>query len=672
MSDQHKNDQNYSVEEILAEYGTGRYAKVVEFPRQEVEAQARPPAESAADEPAQVIEIGPEGLGDRLAARMSGLVGRMDHYADHMYDQAEPDEQTRKAERHIPGVDREEEPEQPVRVWRMRAPRAAPADTAPADLAARWRTGLAGRRVRVALSLVLSALCGALSLSVEPGLLPGALAGLTLREWQLWGGFSLLCAVTLLCVDVLGRGLWKLLTLRPRVESLAALAALFTLGDGLYLALGYGRDGLSCAPVAAFGMTFALWGDYLRRKGDWQSARSAAQVRRPYRVTLDEKTWSGRPAYTKWSGTAVGFGSQLQMEDGGQRAYGVAAPLLVLGCGLCAALSGAAAEDWGAFLWTASVTFTASAAWPGMLLYALPYRRLTRRLAETGAALAGWPGVGRCHEGGILMGDGDLFPPGTVRVANIRVFGDASTEKVVAYTATMLRALDCGLTQTFHDLLRAQGAFYREVSGLRWHEGGITGIIRNREVFVGTADFMHLMDVALPQGLNVRHAVFCAIDGELAGIFALNYAMGQSVNPCLSALMANDISPVLVTRDPNLIPAFLGQKFKLPVDRMEFPPVDRRMELSAPDQEHDETPVALLSREGLSPYCDAVVGGSRLRRATRWGVMFTLAGTVVGVAITFYLSYAGAVGSLTSSAFLVFMGLWLVPILLLSSWVNRY
>jgi hypothetical protein len=49
-----------------------------------------------------------------------------------------------------------------------------------------------------------------------------------------------------------------------------------------------------------------------------------------------------------------------------------------------------------------------------------------------------------------------------------------------------------------------------------------------------------------------------------------------------------------------------------------------------------------------------------------------MVGTLVGVAITFYLSYAGAVDSLRATTFLVFMGLWLVPILLLSSWVNRY
>lgn len=72
---------------------------------------------------------------------------------------------------------------------------------------------------------------------------------------------------------------------------------------------------------------------------------------------------------------------------------------------------------------------------------------------------------------------------------------------------------------------------------------------------------------------NVRNAVFCAIDGELAGIFALNYVLHGTISPAISALVGAHVSPVLCTRDFNLIPAMLRQKFKLPVEKMDFPSV---------------------------------------------------------------------------------------------------
>lgn len=705
MSDNDKKNQpEYTVDEILAEYSSGKYKKpkVVEFPDRDSSVQdeeptrvirpkrsaqprsASPGAPSGvrqnearidggeADD--ELPEIHPDSIGLNLAARVHTLLRRADHYADHMYDHAEPDEATRKAERYIPGVDEEEIPPQPRRpVRRPKPSRAAPPDTAPAELSARFARGAKARGVRSRLAFLSALACAAVSLEL-PALFDWTAQGgeLPLSEVRLLILLACFALTGALCGDILVRGLAKLAVLRPGAETILSIAFLFTLADTAAVLLTGWRSGLPCCAVTAFGMAFALRGDTLHRKGDRLSARAAAQSKSPYVVTLDEGAWSGRPAYSKWSGSQTGFGSQLQMEDGAQRAYLVAAPLLILACLVCATLSAARAGDGKAFLWTASATLTAACAWTCLLVYAAPYHKLARRLFNMGAALAGWPGAARCRAGGIVMTDNDLFPTGCVQVSGVRVFGEFANEKVVSYAATLLRVLDCGLTRPFHDLLRAQGSFYREASGVRYHEGGVTGIIRNHEVFVGTAAFMHLMDVPMPQGLNVKHAIFCAINGELAGIFALNYTMSPTVDPCLSALMREGASPILATRDPNLIPALLGQKFKLPVDKMEFPPVDRRLDLSGPEREHDTIPVALLSREGLAPYCDAVVGGRRLRAATRWGLAFAMLGSVLGVVLTFYLTYIGAVASLTPFRFLVFMALWLAPEFALYNWVNQY
>lgn len=708
MSDQNDRpeEKRYSVEEILAEFGSGsgeKRPKVVEFPetepdllplprREEAPRAARAPEENrpTARRPraagrsegggetrpggeTDVAEIAPVSPLHGLAARFHTLRRRADHYADHMYDQAEPDEATRRAERYLPGVDRESGAEVPPRKIKPAAGREVPPDVAADVLAKRYAQGARGRRIRTVLAMLCALLCAAVSVTL-PGVFEwdGAVGVMPLSLLRQWAVLGLLLATGGLCFDVVGRGLKEIFTLRPRAEALCALAFLFAAVDTAVLLADPWREGLSCGAVTALGLAFSLWGDQARREGDRISARAAAQSKQPYVVTLDEGKWSGRAAYAKWSGSGAGFGSQLQEEDGVSRAYAVAAPLLMVVCFACSGLTAAAQGGWKPFLWSASVMFTAASSWTALLVYGVPYRRLARRLFDVGGALAGWPGVRRCREAGILMTDHDLFPPGAVQVSGVRVFGDFSNEKVVAYSATLLRLLGGGLAKPFHDLLRSQGAFYREASGVRFHEGGVTGIIRNQEVFVGTAGFMHLMDVDLPQGMNVKHAVFCAIGGELAGIFAMGYAMSPAVSPCLGALMRGGTLPVLATRDPNLIPALLGQKFKLPVDKMEFPPVERRLELSGGEQEHDGALVALLSREGLTPYCDVVVGGMRLRRAARRGAALSVGGAVLGAALTFYLTYAGAASSLTPGRFLAFMALWLVPAVLLMNWVNQY
>ncbi len=680
MSDR-KDQQNnpnsdFSVDEILAEYGSK--SKVIEFPKDEGDLPDDPMPRPAR-KPRPVDEIVPETPLRGLAARIATLRRKADHYADHMYDQAEPDEETLLAEKYIPGVDQEETPEETPLRRRIRRPAKMPPDTPAADLAARYLKGLKGRGRRTGFAFVLSLLAAVLSWDLSDGLpftlpfqLPFTLPD-DLFPLQCWVLAGMLFIVGALCYDTLWQGLKKLIYLRPGAETLVMFAWAFTVADALTAGLLEERfNCLPCAAVTAFGLTFHLWGFQATRKGNRITAKAASQTRNPYVVTLDENKWSGRPAYTKWSGSPMGFGSQLQLPDAAEQVYRIAAPLLLLLCFLCALMASVGQNVPGRFVWSASAIFTATSAWSALLTYGIPYKKLAVRLNRVGAALAGWAGVKRSRQGGIITTDGDLFPPGAVKVAQVKVFGGIATEKAVAYTATLLRVLNCGLTRPFHDLLRTQGAFYREVSGVRPHEGGMSGIIRNQEVLVGTASFMHLMKVPMPQGLNVKNAVFCSISGQLAGMFLMEYRMSSEVNPALSALMHADVNPILATRDFNLIPALLGQKFRLPVDRMEFPPVERRLELSRADQDHDEIPIALLCREGLTAFSDAVVGARRLRSAARLSLIFAVLGSVIGLALTFYLTAVGAYTTLTPMVFLLFMALWLVPELFIANWVNQF
>lgn len=725
MSDHRdKDDHNkdFSVDDILAEYGskspkkprkvvdfleeTGRMAAIrvpedglseKEYGKDKAKekGKVRPPAgdlDASADEAdgeetqeeKVIIEIGPKDTFHRTVAWFSTFRRRADHFADHMYDQAEPDEDDPE-EDYLPKVD-EEEPlqEEPLKkdplekprqfLKRVRPERPKPPDTAPSTLAARYAKGLKSKKVRTSLAMLCAILCAVFSLFDLDTLRLAALLPETIpldlfRQGLVLG---LLVLTGVFCVEVVLGGLILLATLRPGPETTIALAFWFTVADSVVQLIAPTREGLPCSAVVALGLAFTLWGGCARRQGDRVAARAAAQVREPFVVTLDEGKWSGHPAYVKWSGTQAGFGSALQSEDGVQRAYLIAVPLLILACLVCSVLSAVSGRQWQRFFWAASSTLTAVSAWSAPLVYNLPWRKLARRLFGEGAALAGWTGASRCHGTDILISDSDLFPTGSVQVTGIRVFGDFANEQVVAYTATLMRILDCDLTRPFHDLLRKVGTFYREASNVRFHEGGVTGGIRRHEVFVGTSDFMRYMDVKLPQGLVVKHAIFCAIDGELAGIFTLHYDLGPTVKPSLSALIRAGASPILTTRDPNLIPGFLEDKFKLPVDKMEFPPVNRRLDLSDPEQDHDDTPVALLNREGLTSYCDAVVGARRLRFAVRLGTLFALTGSCVGLALTFYLTFMGAAASLSPANFLVYMAMWLVPVVLLNYWVDRY
>ena len=630
----------------------------------------KPGAEQTGEKKAgEVIDLPPENPIFELTGRLDALIRKADEYADNMYDQAEPTPEELKAEQYIPGVDAEKPTAPPRKIPKPKRQRPAappPEDLSPGELAGEYKNGLKSAGHRLKLCVVLCVALGALSLNLP---IP-QLSVFAVRCYAAAGALAAVCA---LCWDVFTRGFGDALRGTVTVDTLAALAGLFTLLDTVTMPLlGSRGDNMPAACAAALVLTFALLGWRLKRQGGRISCYTASKVRNPYIVTSDDAKWSGRPAYVKWSGDGAGFGRQMQEEDGAQLVWRYAGPLLLLLCVLCSLISSVGHGQPKQILWCLSVTLTAAASCAAPLVYALPFKKLSVRLSKVGAAVAGWVGADRCSSAGIVLTDIDLFPPGTVKLNGIKVFGDFPNETVVAYAATLIRDAGSGLDKPFHDLLRAQGAIYRTATGVRFHEGGITGIIRNHDVVVGTAAFMHLMEVELPQGLNVKNAVFCGIDGDLAGIFVLDYDMGGTTAPSLFSLMRNRISPVLATRDPNLIPAFLGQKFKLPVDKMEFPPVDRRLELSDDHQEHSQFPSAILSREGLMPFSEAVVGAKRLRSGVRTSAVLAMLGAAAGVLLTFYLTFVSAYSSLTAVNFALFLLLWLVPELLSADWVTRY
>lgn len=734
---QEPSEEIYSLEDILAEYGTRRSTvrtavpvnspldsqpegKVLAFPRRQAQPQEEPDEEEQSDQPeppsdsdqppqeeetddsqeedepeasqpqeeeetpeeddSGVVEFPPEE--SLLSSLLKRLGRKADRYADQMFQESEEmdEEEIRRLEELIPGTDQEEEPPQPQApsllyrlLHRPRREEPMPEDIAPQQLARTYGKGLKGLRLR-SLLIFLLAVVSIIQL-VVPALNYVWLPPLDDYQIQVWIACGLLGAGFLLSVDVLITGLARAFHGKVGMDTLSALSVIFTLADGLVLAMVQNREGQLpyTAPVLV-GLFFLTHGAYHKKCGLRLACRTAAAAAEPYLLTLDEGKWNGRDTYCKWSGVPNGFGSQIQTDDGAQRVYRRYCPILLLACVLFSLLASAAAGRSEHLLWCLSATFTAASAFGSALVYGRPFHKLTRRLSQTGAALAGWPGLAQTRKGDrVLITDGDLFPPGYVEFNGIKVFGDYSIERVLSYTATLIRDSGSGLTKLFHDLLRAQGGLFRQADHLCCYEGGgLSANIRGYQVLVGSASFMNLMEVPLPPGLNVKNAVFCAIDGDLAGIFALNYSLPDGVFPSLDALLREKVGPVLATRDFNIIPAMLHQRFKLASDKMDFPPVERRRELSDPEQPHNPILTAVLCREGLVPYADSVVGARRLRRATRFGAILTCVGATVGVLLAYYLTAVTAFGSLSPLNLFIFLFTWLLPVWFLTSWVPRY
>ena len=606
---------------------------------------------------------------------IKGLRNRADDYAEHMFEEDErtDPEEVRRIEKLVPGTDEENEQEEYYAPSRRR-PKLPPKDIPPAELQDKYSRGLVGMKLRCILLTILTMVgIVPIILSFFSYTLPPQM--IVDPRMMIWGYMGLLGLGMLLSIDVLLQGLWRAMHLKFGMDTLVTLSCIATMIDSLFLSVTLDRDGQM--PYCAINI-LALWllldGSYKKRCGLRISCRIAATAKNPYRVTLDEKKWSGRDTYCKWSGTTDGFGSQIQMDDGAQRIYKIICPILLLCAIFCAAHIGYKSGDYTDIFWPLSAMLTLSCALGSTIAYGRVSRKLAQRLAKCGATLAGWGGVLQSQRGDrVLLTDTDLFPTGFIQFTEPRIFEGYSAGRIISYCASIYSEDNNSLSSGFYDLLRRRGGFYRSIDEIAYYEGGgVVAKFRNDRVLVGTAAFMNLMEIELPSGLQVNQAVYCAMNGELAAIFPLKYTMQDSVYPSIYALLGERVAPILATRDFNLIPTMLAGRFNLPTAEMDFPPTSRRRELSDPNAPHSEVITAVLCREGLTPFAEAIISARRLRIATRASAIICCCSSALGLFLASYLTQIGAYSSLSPLNLMIFLLTWLLPVWCVSEWGYRF
>lgn len=201
--------------------------------------------------------------------------------------------------------------------------------------------------------------------------------------------------------------------------------------------------------------------------------------------------------------------------------------------------------------------------------------------------------------------------------------------------------------------------------------GGLTAIINGEEVLVGSSAFMNLRGVRLTEARSMKDAVYVSINGLLVGFFKIKYVPVQSVQNALFALLRTKIAPIFAVRDFNITPLMLGQKFKMSTDGFDFPAYRKRYAMSAAEPSDYTQTAGIVARDGLGPLVSVAALGRQLYSTVRICVILALLCTVIGVVLMFALCAISAFDSATVGNLLVYMGLWLVPVILLNFSLKR-
>ena len=277
------------------------------------------------------------------------------------------------------------------------------------------------------------------------------------------------------------------------------------------------------------------------------------------------------------------------------------------------------------------------------------------------------------HMTSTTIEDADLFPPENVTLNGMKIYSDRYVPQIIGYAAAVVETAGSGLVPLFQQIRKNQNGRHYTVDTFRRYEGGGLGAeLGGDVVLMGSLAFMKLMRVRMPEGTRLRQAVYMAINGELAAVFALNYDPAPSVRAGLLSLThMKGLLPILATRDFMITPQFLKHRYKLSPDRIEFPTVEERAHLSAPEAVREPKQGALMVRPSFQCFTAAVVGARAMRSATRGATAISVAGGVIGAAVLFLLTFIGSAQAVSAWNLLVYTLLWLLPTLLVTALGGR-
>jgi hypothetical protein len=467
----------------------------------------------------------------------------------------------------------------------------------------------------------------------------------------------LLFVVMMLSIDKLSRGITDFFNRGPGIESLNLFSCVATIAAAAYGI--YRQDtaaGMPYCVISAFSLTFTLWAEKIYFRAMTETMKTAQAASMPSGVIAEMCAELESTIIKKVSGRTSGFYNNLIQADISEIAYKFATPVFIIVSAVLAFYASVGHGHASNFLHHFAAIMAAAAPFSALFAYAVPFSAVTRRARQSGATVAGWGGADDLfHTDGVSITDEDLFPPGTVAITGIKIFDEVSPEKALRYTGSLIIASNSGLTKLFSEQLGKQAMNLMRVEDFACYEGGIGGMIKGERIITGSAAFMNLMGVRVPSSLNMKNAIFTAINKKLIAVLTINYTPTKTVQNALISVLRYRVRLFFAVRDFNITPIMLEQKFKVPVNNVEYMPIQSTYELSDDAKQDAKRVSAILIREGMGPYIESITGGRRLRTTSLLATIFSVLSAAAGMLIMFTICWAGSSGAASAGNLLFYM-----------------
>ncbi len=194
-----------------------------------------------------------------------------------------------------------------------------------------------------------------------------------------------------------------------------------------------------------------------------------------------------------------------------------------------------------------------------MLVVNLPLERSSQKNAERNGFILGNEAIEEFAEtNSILVDASELFPAGSVKLVNIKVYSDTRIDEAIVEAASLTNHSDSILKGMFYEIIAGKTELLNPVESYIFEDSlGLCGWINNKRVLLGNRELMinHSID-GIPTekkekeyAKGKRSAVYLSISGELSALFVVELNASTEIKNSLKKLQKKSIYTVIHTVD---------------------------------------------------------------------------------------------------------------------------
>ncbi len=99
-------------------------------------------------------------------------------------------------------------------------------------------------------------------------------------------------------------------------------------------------------------------------------------------------------------------------------------------------------------------------------------------------------------------------------------------------------------------------------------------MIRGESAMLGTAGFMTMMGIRLPEDAPSGRVIYLSVNSRVAAMFAVKYKASDAVRRSLAALKRTRLTMLFALKDFNLTPKLLEKRFGVNLTGAEYIPLE--------------------------------------------------------------------------------------------------